>query len=297
MPRPKRALYRRCPGCQAISQASEFWRAAVPFNNERGRRQRRTCPQCGHIAPLVGFPIAERPVRPGGGQLMPSQPSYRRCQKCGAVPASIGVSTCSRAVAWRRSAEAAEVPSVRVHWSVVGVSPRRAAARPGGPPDAPRSGLVRPQPPSAAPTAAARWVDLRLGRFERREVRPATLLPPPRRGWQRGPLPGACASGGANEYSDSKGSIGIFQPKRGSPCRSAGQGSEKQARVGAKHRANRPAGPRWSGAGHPRSFALPSGRCWNHDPSGPGSGTQRSRGAERSERCKGAGASSRPPRP
>ena len=65
MPRPKRALYRRCPGCQAISQASAFRRAAVPFNNERGQRQRRTCPQCGYIAPLVGFPIAERPVDQG----------------------------------------------------------------------------------------------------------------------------------------------------------------------------------------------------------------------------------------
>jgi hypothetical protein len=63
MPRPLRSLrYRRCPSCETISRASAFWRAAVPFNTARGQLQRRECPNCGYVAPLVDFAIAERPL-------------------------------------------------------------------------------------------------------------------------------------------------------------------------------------------------------------------------------------------
>ena len=61
MPLPKRARYRRCSSCQVIHPALEFRRAAVPFNTVMGQLQRRTCPSCGHVAPLLGFPIVERP--------------------------------------------------------------------------------------------------------------------------------------------------------------------------------------------------------------------------------------------
>jgi hypothetical protein len=61
MPRSSRAIYRRCPSCKGVRQASEFRRAIIPFNNTRGQLQRRKCPDCAHIAPLMAFPIAERP--------------------------------------------------------------------------------------------------------------------------------------------------------------------------------------------------------------------------------------------
>jgi hypothetical protein len=61
MPSRPRITYRRCPSCRVILQASDFRRAAVPFNNERGQLQRRGCPDCGDIAPLMAFQIVEGP--------------------------------------------------------------------------------------------------------------------------------------------------------------------------------------------------------------------------------------------
>jgi hypothetical protein len=58
------AIYRRCPNCQAVSQASAFRRGSIPFNAP-GRLQRRTCPACDHIGLLAAFPIVERPTDQG----------------------------------------------------------------------------------------------------------------------------------------------------------------------------------------------------------------------------------------
>jgi hypothetical protein len=63
---PNYAIYRRCPSCQAVSQASAFRRAPIPFNAP-GRLQRRTCPSCGYVAVLMSFVIAERPAEPDEG--------------------------------------------------------------------------------------------------------------------------------------------------------------------------------------------------------------------------------------
>jgi hypothetical protein len=60
MPRPRGAIYRRCPSCQTVSQASAFRRAPIPFNAP-GRLQRRTCPACGYVAVLMAFQIVARP--------------------------------------------------------------------------------------------------------------------------------------------------------------------------------------------------------------------------------------------
>jgi hypothetical protein len=59
--RPLRSLrYRRCPDCKVVLRASEFPRATGPTFAIAGQ-QRRQCPQCGHVAPLMGFTIVERP--------------------------------------------------------------------------------------------------------------------------------------------------------------------------------------------------------------------------------------------
>jgi hypothetical protein len=61
---PNYAIYRRCPSCQTVSQASAFRRAPGP-GPVQGQLQRRKCPGCGHVAPLMGFTIVERPVDQG----------------------------------------------------------------------------------------------------------------------------------------------------------------------------------------------------------------------------------------
>jgi hypothetical protein len=65
---PTYAIYRRCPSCQTVHQASAFRRAPIPFNGP-GRLQRRTCPACGHVALLMSFQIVERPAEPDEGAL------------------------------------------------------------------------------------------------------------------------------------------------------------------------------------------------------------------------------------
>ena len=64
---PRRAIYRRCPECQAVRQASEFRRATGPTFAIAGQ-QRRKCPECGHIGALMSFPIVERPPRGDGSE-------------------------------------------------------------------------------------------------------------------------------------------------------------------------------------------------------------------------------------
>lgn len=66
MPRRRGAIYRRCPQCQAVRQASEF-RPAQNRTFALSGLQHRRCPVCGHVAPLMGFQIAERPAEPDEG--------------------------------------------------------------------------------------------------------------------------------------------------------------------------------------------------------------------------------------
>lgn len=63
-PRPRR--YRQCPGCKSVFRASEFPRA-TSLTRAPGQLQRRQCPQCGFIGPLMSFPIVERPAEPDQG--------------------------------------------------------------------------------------------------------------------------------------------------------------------------------------------------------------------------------------
>jgi hypothetical protein len=60
------AIYRRCPSCQAVRQASAFQRAPIPFNAP-GRLQRRQCPVCSHVDTLAGFPTVEPPAESNDG--------------------------------------------------------------------------------------------------------------------------------------------------------------------------------------------------------------------------------------
>lgn len=52
--------YRRCPSCETVRPASEFQRGSGPVNASDQRRP-RTCPECGHVGPLMTFAIIERP--------------------------------------------------------------------------------------------------------------------------------------------------------------------------------------------------------------------------------------------
>lgn len=52
--------YRRCPQCKGVRRASEFKRAPRQVVMP-GPMERRTCPQCGHIAPLKTFPLTDPP--------------------------------------------------------------------------------------------------------------------------------------------------------------------------------------------------------------------------------------------
>jgi hypothetical protein len=62
--RPLRSLrHRRCPQCQEVRPASEFWRVTGGAVREARRRR---CPRCDFIGPLADFPIVERPPDPGG---------------------------------------------------------------------------------------------------------------------------------------------------------------------------------------------------------------------------------------
>jgi hypothetical protein len=60
MPRPRSAIYRRCPNCHAVRQASLFRRAGGP-KFAIGGQQRRQCPACGFVGPLMGFTIVPPP--------------------------------------------------------------------------------------------------------------------------------------------------------------------------------------------------------------------------------------------
>jgi hypothetical protein len=62
MPGRPRITYRQCPGCAVVRQASAFRRAQGP-TNAPAQLQNRRCPECGHVGPLLGFPIAERPTQ------------------------------------------------------------------------------------------------------------------------------------------------------------------------------------------------------------------------------------------
>jgi hypothetical protein len=53
--------YRRCPKCQVVRPASEFRRAGGAASAPVFAQQRRQCPECGHVGPLMAFPITERP--------------------------------------------------------------------------------------------------------------------------------------------------------------------------------------------------------------------------------------------
>ena len=57
---PSQPSYRRCQKCGAVRRASEFRRAQGPLHGA-AQLQRRKCPACGFIGPLLGFPLAERP--------------------------------------------------------------------------------------------------------------------------------------------------------------------------------------------------------------------------------------------
>jgi hypothetical protein len=65
MPR-RTKRFRRCPSCGVIRQATEF-RRATGTGDAVGQLQRRTCPVCGHIAPLLAFTIVEQP-KPDQGE-------------------------------------------------------------------------------------------------------------------------------------------------------------------------------------------------------------------------------------
>jgi hypothetical protein len=54
------AIYRRCPSCQVVRQASAFQHATSP-TFAPGQIQRRRCPACSHVGPLVSFTITPRP--------------------------------------------------------------------------------------------------------------------------------------------------------------------------------------------------------------------------------------------
>jgi hypothetical protein len=63
MPHPLRSLrYLRCPSCGAVRPANHFRREPRSV-----LRQARICPVCEHIAPLMSFPVAERPAEPDEG--------------------------------------------------------------------------------------------------------------------------------------------------------------------------------------------------------------------------------------
>jgi hypothetical protein len=65
MPRPLRSLrYRQCPECQVVLRPASDFRGATGPANAPGQLQNRRCPECGHVAPLLAFPVAERPEAP-----------------------------------------------------------------------------------------------------------------------------------------------------------------------------------------------------------------------------------------
>jgi hypothetical protein len=57
---------RRCPSCQAVRQTSEFLRDP-DLVSAAGLLRRGKCPACGHVAPLLGFQVAEPPAEPDEG--------------------------------------------------------------------------------------------------------------------------------------------------------------------------------------------------------------------------------------
>jgi hypothetical protein len=60
MPRRSRNRYRSCSACGAVRAASEF-RRMTGQRNVTGQMERRICPGCGEVRPLMGFPIVEPP--------------------------------------------------------------------------------------------------------------------------------------------------------------------------------------------------------------------------------------------
>jgi hypothetical protein len=63
---PDRIRYRRCPNCQVVHQAVDLPRATGPAFVISGQ-QRRRCPACNHVGPLMAFVFTERPPDQGEG--------------------------------------------------------------------------------------------------------------------------------------------------------------------------------------------------------------------------------------